>query len=97
MGAKASASVAEGSDGAGQEGVWMTRAMMIAAAKQPKAISDAMPPTIAWPNARPSAPRTLDRQIPTSPRIATAEKTSPRTTAPDASSGIWLASRTVIA
>ena len=50
---------------------------------------------IAWPNARASRPWTLDRHVARAPTIAIAPKTIPRTTAPDARSGIWLASRTV--
>ena len=70
---------------------------MNAPAKQAAAIRDAKPPTMAWANARPSRPPMLERQAARAPTKATAAKTMPRTTAPEASSGICDASRTVIA
>ena len=70
---------------------------MTAPAMQPAATSAAIPPTMAWPNARASLPRTLERHAARPPTPAIAMKTRPRTTRPDARSGICDGSRTVIA
>src|SRR4029078_10139320 len=89
-------SVAKGPRGAAQpEAGRPSRNRSPAGAKQPAAASAESPPTIACPNARASRPRTLERQVARAPTMAIAPNTSPRTTAPDASSGIWLVSRTV--
>ena len=50
---------------------------MIAAAKQPAAISAASPPTIAWPNARASRPATLERHVARAPTAAIAREDEP--------------------
>src|SRR4029079_6408974 len=78
-------------------GFWLSVAMMNAPAKQAAATSDAIPPTRAWAKARPSRPRTLDRQAARAPTTATAPNQRPSTTAPEARSGICEVSRTVIA
>jgi DNA invertase Pin-like site-specific DNA recombinase len=74
-----------------------TRNRMTARAMQPAATSDATPPTMAWPKARASLPPTLERQAARAPTAAIAMNTRPRTTRPEASSGICEASRTLIA